>query len=499
MSDAKKDQDRLTEFMARYNEISKSDLSYKEKLEKLGEIAEELGVIFSVTLKEDRRKKPPTGETLLTKELSDFEEGALSPVRFLERQMTEDFDTEIRKDIVVFSKKQGQYLEEFRFDKDSINFKGKMKIPSPQRMKRDLRASMKLLLEKGENPFSYSDKERLLALGYTEDEIKQASGRDYENARLATIQLAELKYKKWLVDKDGNKKLVRIKQLSPYEDLQLPETPGKQYSLLMRDSYLKSLNTVTFELKKGRFKTLPQKNPYAGQFVEEKAFDFLQKSVKGRNLEIKTETILTGKLNIQTKDLQRKKLCLSYIDRWLTVAKEEGYLFEIDNSYRGKDKRIQRTGKNQIIDFLKAKTLQEIEGLFGAELKTKRITDPDLLGDCRKWKITFFSNKFELKFKLTDMGKLLAQAITYWLHDENDFGIKNPPERTRTQLESFIRWLGEDEVRLIFDETRENPELFEEVDGQIVNQSATLWNKLKAARTAKYKKSGVEPEQVRNK
>ena len=456
----------------------------------LAEVLKEYGFKKEPKKKKAKRKKSYTGKIYLPKELSDYEETTLGPSRFFKKEMREQFDVEERKDIVCFTKRKGEYLEEWRFDKDVVVYNGREYIPSPKTMQKDLRATGKLLMEKRENPFSFIMKEKMMAVGFTEEELKSLGGTEYKRMINAFVQLSTLRYFKWKIMKDGKKKILHIKNLSPYEEIRLPEQTGDKYAVLVRESYWGSLDPRTFQFKPGTFKELPATNPYRGRFIEERAFDYLEKNIKGRSLDIKGETILRDKLGIQ--DLQRKGgRNIEYIDRCLTVAKKEGYSFEIDNTYRDRCGEIKETGKKSVIDFLKMRTLEETKELFKSELKDKKIQDESLMGDCRKWKITFFSQA-KFNYELTDDDLLLALRITRWLYDENDFRIRNPRERTEAQIKSFIQLLGAEKVERAYIEAKEEDSRFEKTkDGKLINQATLFWKYLKKLKEAKLANSKV--------
>lgn len=457
----------------------------------MAEVLKEYGFKKELKKRRAKGKKSYTGKIYLTKELSDYEETALGPHRFFKKEMIEQFDVEERKDIVCFTKRKGDYLEEWRFDKDVVVYDGKEYIPSPKTMQKDLRASAKLLMEKKENPVSFIMKEKMMAVGFAEEELKNLSGREYKQMINAFVQLSTLRYMKWKIGKGGKKKILHIKNLSPYEEIWLPENPGDKYAFLIREGYIRSLDPRTYQFKSGTFKELPAVNPYRGKFIEEKAFDFLEKDVKGRSLPIKAETLLRDKLGIQ--DLQRKGgRNLKYIDRTLTVVKNEGYHFDVDNTHRGGDGKIKETGKKTIIDYLKKRNLKEVMNILSLELKDRKIQDESLFGDCRKWKITFYS-PIKPEHKLTDEGVLLALKITNWLHDPaNDFRIRNLRERTEPQIKSFIQLLGYEAVEQAWIYAKEEVSLFEKTgDGQLINQATSFWQELKKRKRAKYASSKV--------
>lgn len=486
----------IKEYARRFKElyIERGGKAFDPKIasDLMAEVLKEYGFKKKPKKKRTKRKKSYTGKIYLTKELSDYEETTLGPHRLFKKEMTEQFDREERKDIVCFTRRKGDYLEEWRFDRDVVFYDGKEYVPSPKTMTRDLRAMGKLLMEKKGNPFSFIIKEKMMAVGFTEEELKNLGGIEYKRMINAFVQLSTLRYFKWKIMGDGKKKILHIKNLSPYEEIWLPEYKGDKYAVLFRESYLGSLDPRTFQLKPGTFKELPAVNPYRGQFVEEKAFDFLEKNVKGRSLEIKARTILRDKLGIQEQDLQRKGgRNIEYLDRWLTVAKKKGYHFNINNTYRGGDGTIKETGKRTIIDYFKKRNLEEITNIFSLELKDRKIQDESLLGDCRKWKFTFFSQA-KLKYELNDEDLLLALQITRWLHDENDFRIRNPRERTETQVKSFIQLLGAKAVERAYIEAKEEDSRFEETgNGQLINQATLFWNYLKKLKKTKLANSGV--------
>ncbi len=446
----------------------------------LAEVLKEYGFKKEPKKKGSKRRKSSTGKTYLPKEFSDYQEIALSSYRFLERTMEEGFEREEGKEILKFKRVRGNYIEECRFDKDVIEYGGKKHIPNIASMRRDLIAKGVLYMEKKQNPYSFTMKENMMARGYTEEELKDVSGVYYQKALRDFIQLAAFRYMRWIKKPDGTKKLVCIEN-SPYQKIRLPERKGDPYTVHLRGELIKSLDPNTFRLTPGRFKTLPIANPYQGQFVEERTFNFLEKDVRGRSLKIKAETFLRDKLGIQEQDLHRKGgRSIEYLDRALTVVKNEGYLFEIDNTYRDRNGEMKKTGKKGVIDFLKKRTLEEIKVFFKSELKDKKIQDESLFGDCRKWKFTFHSPK-KSKHKLTDGDILLALKITKWLHDpRNDFRIENPKELTEVQVKSYIQLLGSEAVERAYIEAKEENSLFEKTeDGQRINQGTQFWNYLK--------------------
>ena len=449
----------------------------------MAEVLKEHGFKKEPKKKKAKGKKSYAGKTYLTKELSDYEETALAPHRFFRNEMIEQFDREVRKDIVCYTKKKGDYLEEWRFDKDVVFYDGREYIPSPRTMQKDLRATGKLFMEKRENPVSFIMKEKMMAVGFTEEELKNLGGIEYKRMINAFVQLSTLRYFKWKIMPDGKKKILHIKNLSPYEEIWLPENRGDEYAVLLRESYIRSLDPRTFQFKPGTFKELPTANPYRGQFIEEKAFDFLEKNVKGRSLPVKAETILRDILGIQEQDLQRKGgRTIEYLDRFFTVAKEEGYSFEIDNK---------GTGNKIIIDYLKKRNLKEIVKLLGLELKDRKIQDESLMGDCRKWKITFFSPPVS-RHELTDEESLLVLQIIQWLYDENDFRLINPIERAKPQLKSYVQLLGYEAVKQAWTYAKEEVSLFEKNEGgQLINQATQFWNELKRLKRAKHANSKV--------
>lgn len=428
----------------------------------------------------------------VTTEITKYMDDALSIRQFFDRGLINAWDFEERKDIVVCSRRRGDILEEYRFDKEVIDYKGKRYVPSPTRMGRDLLSTLQLFQEKKTNPLSFSWKEKERTLGYSADQIKNMGGGDIERDRMAFIQLSEMRFYRWKIDKDGEKRLQVIDHPSPYETIWLPTKPGEKYGVLIRASYLKSMDPKTYTIKPGKFKMLSQ-NPYRGHYVESRAFEFLEKDVHGRSLEIKAETILRNKLDIPDSRWKRPEYCLGWIDRWLQVAKNEGYNFEIENAYKMPDGTIKKTGSKSIINLLKKIDLEDMRDHLipkksGNKVDEKpiKIHDETLAGDCRKWKITFFS-PIRPKYELSGRGKLLAVDIISWLYDLNDFGIKNPRDRAQFEMESFIKFLHEDEVETIFKEVRESPTLFTvDADGRTINGATTLWNTLKKRKAEKY-------------
>jgi len=487
----------IKEYASRFKElyIERGSEAFTPKIahDLLAEVLKKHGFKKEPKKKRAKGKKSYTGKTYLTKELSKYEETTLGLHRLFKKEMTEQFDVEERKDIVCFTKKSGDYIEEWRFDKDVVVYDGKEYIPSPKTMQKDLRYSAKLLMEKKQNPVSFLMKEKMIAVGFTEEALKKLGGREYKQIINAFIQLSTLRYMRWKRGPGGKKKILHIKSLSPYEEIWLPEHPGDEYAFLLRESYVRSLDSRTFQFKPGTFKELPAANPYRGKFIEERAFDFFEKDVKGRSLEIRTETLLRDKLRIQEQDLRRKGgRTIEYLDRCLTVAKSEGYHFDIDNTHRRGDGKIKETGKKTIIDYLKKRNLKEIMNILSLELKDRKIQVESLFGDCRKWKITFYS-PIKSEHKLTDEGVLLALKITNWLHDPaNDFRIRNPRERTEPQIKSFIQLLGYEAVEQAWTYAKEEVSLFEKTeDGQLINQATSFWQELKKRKRAKYASSKV--------
>jgi len=503
---------RLDEFVKRAGDIAReyvnqgkfitSEEHFPEFKKGLIQIAEELEIDVETSVARLRRVRParkgkrkksggqrfavPTG-------IVKYVDDALSIRRFVEEGLSKDFDVEERKDIMVFSRRRGDILEEYRFDKDVIDVKGERHIPSPAGMRRDLLSTIKLLHEKKTNPFSFTWKEKEQALGYSDDQIKNMGGREIRRDRQAFIQLSEMRFKRFKIDKDGEKRLQILAHPSPYEMIWLPTDPGGQFAVLLQERYIKGLDPKTHELKPGDYKMVSQ-NPYRGQYVEERAFEFLERDVRGRSIEIKAETILRDKLKVSADYWKRPGKCADWIDQWLQVAKNEGYAFEIENQYKAAGGAIRKTGNKAVIDTLKKRDLAEIRELFipkrtagQDESKPKKIHDETLLGDCRKWKITFFS-PVKPQHELTEDGKLLAKAVTAWLYDANDFGIKNPRERTLRQIESYIRHLDVDPVAAIYKDVRDSPTLFSvDEDGRNINGAARLWKALKALRAEKFK------------
>ncbi|MFC2168171.1 hypothetical protein ACFLRW_04230 [Acidobacteriota bacterium] len=443
---------RLEKAVAKLAEFLKKTADESKLQDEIRRLEKEFDVTLDVTTikKRPKKRKVRSGKISLPPKQTSYESEVLSPHGFIERTMTESFDIDIDEKVVTFSKKTGDYLEEFTFLKKGTEYKNKSNIPDPKDMKGDLRASMKLLLEKRTNPFDFTSKEKLIAHDLPKDKLKWTGGRDYEQVIVPFIHLATMIYSKSKIGKDGQEKLLRLKHLSPYEEIHLPENKGDKFGVLIRASYLRNLEIETGESEPGEFKQLPLINPYQGQFVEEKAYEWLESEVQGRSLKIEVSTILKNRLRMQSQDYQRKNICLEYIDRWLKVAKEEGYYFIIE------------PGNEDIPDNI-VNLLQDYD--------IDRITKQYALGDCRQWKIQFDS-PLKVEYELTDFGRILAEAMIGYFYDDNNFGIENPIKKTRMFFHYFIRKLGEEKVQEIFEDVKKNKD---------TNKAALLFDTMKQA------------------
>lgn len=397
--------------------------------------------------------KPPT-KIYVPKELTKYEQDALSAHRLLDRQITESFDMDIKKDVVVFSKRSGPYEEQFKFEKDVVDIDGKRHIPSPKAMKRDGRATFTIVREKGQNPVTFTAKEKMRALGFPEDKIKKATGYHYNIAKIPFIQLASLRYFKWkwIKGKDGKlkKKLLQIAN-PPYERIWISEK-GQEFGALISEHYLKGLDLETGELRPGDFKTTRALNPYRGQPIEERFFEWLEMYVKGRSFSISVDRILNEILKIREKDYHWQKKCRGYLDRCLEVAREAGCHFEIDTK--------EQPGGQAITHLLKRYTFEEI---------ARRAPDLEI-GDCRGWII-----KFEYRltpFPLGPEERLFADEMVRYFYDEQDFDIENPREKTRDYFYLYIRKIGLARVKEIFGEVK---------NSKVRNKPRFIFKKLKEA------------------
>jgi len=418
-----------------------------------------------------KRQFAPTLPVLIPKEAVGFEEIIHSGGPFSKLLREKEFDFEMKKDIAVFKKETGDIIEEYRFDKEAIyNEHGKEYIPNPKGLTDAGRALFKLLQEKGSNPFSYFPKENLLAYGYTEDEIKQLPGITWQRTKQATIQIAEMRYKKFKITKDGKKKLLTIIN-SPVAYVDFPDERGKPVTAMINPEHLKHWNEKTAEFLPGTYKMLPPPiNPYSNKPVEKKAYDWLIKNVRGRNLTIKAETILKEKLGTPESDYKRKKLCLDRMARWLKTATQEGYHYIVNP--RG-------SGSLHFIKLLERYDLKQIESVLKSELSTKRLTAPSLLGDCRRWTIEFFSPvTLKVDYEPTEADGALIENMLAFLYDENEFGIRNPREKTEKYLILYLAKIGLDDVKGIYEDIKASPDLFSQVGDKRVNKGAQLINEL---------------------
>ena len=417
-----------------------------------------------------RKRKEVPGTAIVPTELIQFEEIIRSGGPYSSLLKEREFDREIRKDIIAFKKQTGDILEEFRFDKESIyGEEGEILYPNPEGLKNSARAFFTMVLDKKESSFDFSMTENLLAYGYPEEEIHKLGGSIKRRIKQSNIQLAEMRYKKFKVKPDGNKKLLFIIN-SPIAFLKIPDERGKLYSVGMNVEYLKAYLTDDWKLKPGTFKrVLSPVNPYRGKPIEEKAFEWLIANVKGRNLKIKAETILKDKLSTPDHKFKRKEYCLERICRWLKVARESEFLFRINP----KD-----SGTQKYIDLLERHDLDRIKTTLKDALGTKKITDPDFLGDCRKWEIEFFS-PIQKKAEISETEGHLAERIITWLYYDNEFDLANPEEKSRGYLHFYIKKLGEEKVREIFEEIKLSDEEFIEKEGKKINKATMLFNRLK--------------------
>lgn len=387
-----------------------------------------------------RRRLPK--KTYVTQELTKYEDVALNSVRLLERQSLERFDKEIKKDVIVYTRREGDLLQEYIFDKTVVDIENKRHTPSTRAIRSDVRATLSIAYQKDKNPVAFTAKEKMKALGFAEDQIKKPTSRHYEMVKIPFIQAAAFRFYEWRIvkDKDGKEKRKLLQIINaPYERIKIPEKKGEKYEADISARFLRHLGIGNGELEAGKYKSISRHNPYRGRIIEERFFEWLEMNVKGRRLRISVERILKDILKIHSPDYQRKKLYQSYLGRCFAVTKEQGYDFEIDTKGEG-------PGGQAAAHLLQRYTFEEIE---------KRRPDLDL-GDCRKWIITFEFQTKELHPIGPEDEKFIEGMIDYF-YDELRLAIENPREKTRDYFRFYIQRFGRDPVAEIFEDVKESP------------------------------------------
>jgi hypothetical protein len=360
---------------------------------------------------------------------------------------------------------------EFRFDKDLlIDSKGKERLPSPAGMNADIRAIIRLLFAKKQNPLVYTDRERLNALG-----IKDPSGDDYEQARTNHRALAGFRK----IEKDETGRIIGIKS-SPYREVRLSDPKrGNPWNVAhFDDEILAGVDRKTFRLEGGAFKTLPAGRKYRG--MKQRAFEYLTMNVSGRSLTVNGDTLLAA-LGATKDALRSKRKALFIMDDFFQTARAEGFDYEINS--RG-------SGKEYLVDMLQKHTLAKIEREFQPkDEKGERIKlqDPAFLGDCEKWQIIIYSPS-KLRRLTAEESELVAAIIKWGYKGKEDFGQITPADVAKRQIAGVVKALGGPAVSAIWRAIMGGPRFIEGENGESINQWAALWAGLKKARREKFAK-----------
>ena len=412
---------------------------------------------------------------IVPKEVLEYEDGVLYPASLVGFLKEGGFDEEEHKDFIAYKRERDGYLEEFRFDKDVIfNGEGEESRPNLKGMKRDLRETITLAIVKQSNPVEWFPQEVFKGIRG----IKAAPGSLYARKKQDHIHLAAMRYLKWAIRPDGKLDL-RIIQQSPYTRVEFPDNTRGAIKTWINSEFLQSVDIRTGEINKGKFKSFPAPtgNPYRRGSVKHKALEWLTRDVKGRNLTISTKRILgdPDKLSLSKQLLQRKEYCFKKIYEWLGAAIEHGFDFAITAD---------------------GKELQQLNGLVGKygydkfkktfETEGRKIQDPDLFGDPRRWKIEFFS-PVEVKGELSKDGERLLDEIIQFIHYDNNFKVKNPEGKNRRILQNMLLNRDIRTARSILEEIKSQP-LFSEIEGKTISSVAILFDRLK---TLSKRKKGV--------
>lgn len=381
-------------------------------------------------------------------------------------------ETEERGEVYVWKANGPDGIHtEFRFDRDLLmDSKGKERLPSPAGMNADLRATMRLLLAKKQNPLVYTDRERLNALG-----IKEPSGDDYEQARANHRALAGFRK----IEKDETGRIVGIKS-SPYREVRLSDPKrGNPWNVTrFDDDILAGVNPKTFRLEGGAFKTLPAERKYRG--MKKRAFEYLTMNVRGRSLTVNGDTLLSA-LGATKDALRSKRKALYIVDAFFQVARAEGYDYEINS--RG-------SGKEHLVDMLQRHALAKIEKEFQPkDDKGERIKlqDAAFMGDCAKWQIILYSPA-KLRRLTAEETELVASIVKWGYKGKADYGQRTPADVAERQLSGVVKALGGPAVSAIWRAVMDGPSFIEGENGGTLNRWAALWARLKAARREKFAK-----------